>query len=56
MESRREISTPATTEVEKTIHTALKGMSIRDAVKQLDKIKRDIIWNAPIDSGLEKIL
>lgn len=51
-----EFSTPATTEVEKKIHNALKGMTIREAVKVLDKVKSEIMLNAPIDSGFNKVL
>lgn len=49
-------STPATTEVENKIHEAIKGTTIREAIKQLDRVKSDVMFNAPIDSGFDKVL
>lgn len=49
-------STPDKTEVEQKIHASLKGLTRRDAVDLLSKIRGDVIGNTPHDSGLEETL
>ncbi|GGJ62061.1 hypothetical protein GCM10007111_25220 [Virgibacillus kapii] len=49
-------STPDKAEVEKKIHENIKGLTRREAMDLLGKVRGKVVGNAPIDLGLEEVL